>query len=193
MENQILDLQSVEERAVTLPYDMLSQSIRHEGKYGNALETKPVQIWNLISDVSELLEKVNINHQREDIYIQKRSSAALLNDADKNAGFNKYYAPINRWRFDKVITSLRMPNIERPGANARIALTLNDFGLSVAFGMHISVCTNFSVLGGTLLRTYSFNREPGLSWDTMKMKMKSWTQSLEQLFTIQAGIMNNMM
>ena len=192
MENQILNLESATERATTISLDMLSQSIRQEGKYGDALSTKPVQIWNLVSDVQEMLDKSNINGSLGDIYIQKRSSAALLNDFDRNAGYNKFNAPINRWKFEKAITSINVPNISNAGTNAKIGITLNEQGLSVAYGMNVHVCSNFSVMGGTLLRTYTFNKQPGLEWSHMKRLLSDWTSRLDQIFGVQSEIMHNM-
>ena len=187
-----MSLEQVDEKATTIPLELLSQSIRHEGKYGNALETKPVQIWNLIDNVRNILEKASMNYSLDDIYVQKRSSAAMLNDADRNAGFNKYHAPISRWKFDKVITSFNMPNISQAGRNAKIGLTLNENGMVVAYGMNVHVCQNFSVLGGTILRTYSFDKTPASPWEFVKMKVSEWTQNLDQLFRVQNEIASRM-
>lgn len=192
MEQTIFNLEQLDEKATTIPFELLSQSIRHEGKYGSALETKPVQIWNLISDIREGLDKNDVNHQLQDIFIQKRSSAALLNDADRNAGFNRYNAPISKWKFDKVIGHITMPNISSPGVNAHIGLTLNEQGLTIAYGMNVHVCQNFNVMGGSIIRTYTYNGQPGLPWDTAKVIINGWTKNLEQLFKVQSDIMHNM-
>lgn len=191
-ENTIFSLEEVQEKAVTIPFGLLSQSIRHEGKYGNSLETKPVQIWNLVDDMKNNLNKNEINYVLGDIFIQKRSSAALLNDSDRNAGYNRYNAPISKWKFDKVIAHITIPNITKPGVNAHIALTLNEQGLTIAYGMNVHVCSNFSVMGGSVLRTYTYNGQHGTGWDTIQIFLNLWTKNLEQLFKIQSGIMENM-
>lgn len=191
-QNTVFSLEQVEEKAMPISFEMLSQSIRHEGKHGNALETKPVQIWNLIDDVQETLAKNDMNYDLKEIFIQKRSSAALLNDADRNVGYNRYNAPINKWKFDKVIAHITMPGISSPGTNAHIGLTLNEQGLTVAYGMNVHVCQNFNVMGGSIIRTYTFNGQQGTPWDMAKTIINSWTRNLEQLFKIHTNIMNNM-
>jgi hypothetical protein len=194
MENNIpvFSLEKVDDKATTIPFELLCRSIRQEGKFGKTLDTKPVQVWSLIRNIQGMIEQGEKNYQMEDLYIQKRSSAAYLNDEDRNAGFSKFNAPINRWKFDKVIGAINLPNISSPGVNAKIAVTLNDLGLMIAFGMNVHVCNNFSVLGGTVLRTFTYNGQPGLSWELVEHRLRGWINSLQQLFSVQSEIMNGM-
>ena len=192
MENQILNLEKLEDRATTIPFELLSQSIRQEGKLGNILETKPLQIWNLIDHIKNDLVGANINFVPDNIYIQKKSSAALLNDVDRSLGYNRYNAPVNKWKFDKVIAGIDIPNIGSAGVNAKIGITLNDDGIAVAYGMNVHVCQNFNVMGGTVMRTYTFNRVPGVNWEVMKNMLKTWARNLDQIFKVQSETMLRM-
>lgn len=189
----ILDLKEETEKATEISLDLLRHSIRHEGKYGDTLETKPVQIWNLVDEVTENLDKAGIIFQPGKVFIQKRHSAAMLNDSDRDAGFNKLYAPINRWKFEKVITDLSIPNIGGEGHNAHVALTLNEKGIVVAYGMNIHVCTNFNVMGGAILRTYTHGNQKGTPWQAVRSIISNWSTNLEQVYNIQRELMQEFM
>jgi len=182
-----------DEKTKEISFENLSNSIRQEGKYGDTLKTKPVQIWTLGKKIMKLMESNSVNYSEDPIYVQKKSSNALLRDADKQAGYKRHYAPIEKWKFDKVIMSYNIPKISNVyGTNARIGITLNDLGVNVAFGMNVVVCSNFSVMGGTIMRTYKTHRNSAMDWDLMKYKLEKWVGNLDQIFNLQTKIMHNM-
>lgn len=187
------------EKTQNISMDLLSKSIRHEGKHGRELETKPVQVWTLMLLIMEMLEQNEINYIQDPIHVQNRSSNTYLSDADKAIGYTRTLAPIEKWKFDKVINLIQLPNIYEDqnegivyARNAVIGVTLNDYGLNVAFGMNVHECVNFNVYGGTILRTYCQGGNQGMNWDSMKIKMKSWIRNLNQIWTVQNDIMKTM-
>lgn len=187
------------DKTQTISKDLLSRSIRHEGKYGRSLETKPIQAWAMIDLICGLLDQHDINYAEDAIHIQRRSSGTYLSDIDKNEGFTKTQAPIEKWKFEKMINLIQLPNIfegDTEGValarNATIGVTLNENGLSVAFGMNVHECTNFNVYGGTLLRTYGYGGKQGLGWDTMKIQLNHWVERLDQIWSVQNEIMHRM-
>lgn len=180
------------EQVQPINLDLYSKSGRIEGKYGKVLETKPVQIWNLINVIMGLAEENNLQANVGKIFVARRDSHATLSDEDRAKGFTQKYAPINKWTFEKVIALLDMPNVGNDLANARIALTLNKDGLSIAFGMNVHVCTNFNVMGGTILRAYKYGRRDAMPWELIEHRLKQWFSGMEQMFKIQTDIMEAM-
>lgn len=183
------------EKTQQISKELLSKSIRHEGKYGKVLETKPIQVWAMLDLITGILNNNDVNFKEDPIHVQRRASGTYLSDIDRNNGFDKATAPIEKWKFDKVINLIQLPNIyegddEGVGfaRNATIAVTLNDFGLSVAFGMNVHECTNFNVYGGTILRTYSYSGKQGMQWDLMKIKLNEWIGKLDQIWKIHNNI-----
>ncbi len=175
-----------------IPLDLYSQSGRIEGKYGKLLETKPVQIWHLILMILGLAEQNDLNTELKSIHVAQRDAHATLSDLDKERGYTQKTAPINRWTFEKSISMLDIPNIGDNTANARLGLTLNKNGLSVAFGMNVHACTNFNVMGGTVLRAYSYGDRPAMPWEVIKVRLNEWMANLTQLWTIQSEWMKAM-
>ncbi len=139
------------EKTQTISKDLLSNSIRHEGKYGKILDTKPIQVWAMLDLITGILNSNDINFTEDPIHVQRKASGTYLNDMDRNKGYTKSVAPIEKWKFDKVINLIQLPNIFEGNdkdigfaRNATIGVTLNDKGLSVAFGMNVHECTNFN-------------------------------------------------
>lgn len=144
--------------------DNLQRSIRRDQGLAG-IRSIPVQYWKMYASVLEMLESENINFTEGPIYVQNNSSKAYLTDEDKEAGFTQKNAPINRWRFDKIISTIQLPNIVegddegvKDARNAAIGLTLNKDGLSVAYGMNVWACSNFNVMGGTIMSSYGNNQ-----------------------------------
>ncbi len=178
--------------------DDLQRSIRRESGLAG-IRSVPVQYWRLYALILTMIENSGFNYDEKEIYVQNNSSKAYLTDEDKAAGYNQKVAPINRWRFDKIISTIQLPAVvegsEEGIANARnaaIGLTLNKEGLSVAFGMNVWACANFNVLGGTILRSYIAGGREATPWELMEHKLKIWIADINQIWSVQNEIMHTM-
>ncbi len=185
-----------ENKAQTISFDALKSSIRRESGLAGIRDV-PVQFWTLYSILASTLTERQFNYNETPIYVQWNGSKAYLTDQEKAAGYDSKNAPIDRWRHDKIITMLQMPNISAgldtiDGRNASIGLSLNKEGLVVAFGMNVHVCQNFSVLGGTVMRSYTYGGREGLSWDRMLFNIKRWVEGLHQIWRVQNDTMEEM-
>jgi hypothetical protein len=145
-----------------------------------------------------MLSENNINFTEGEFHVQQNSSKAYLTDIEKADGFDSKYAPIDRWRHDKVINLIQIPGISAGTGmdirNAAIGLTINKEGLSIAFGMNVHECSNFNVLGGTVLRTYSYDngRAGETPWELLMHKLGKWIKGLNQIWKVQNEIMEEM-
>lgn len=187
-----------EDKTQTINRDMLQMSIRRESGLAGIRDI-PVQYWTLYQILLSTLEENNLNYTEQDIIVQSNSSRAYLTDIEKAAGFDNKRAPVNRWRFDKIISTIQLPNIfagsGEPAENMRnsaIGLTVNKEGIMVSFGMNLHVCSNFNVMGGTQLRSYKFGNNEALAWELMLHKIKGWIANINQIWTVQNNIMKQM-
>lgn len=187
-----------EDKTQTINKEMLQMSIRRESGLAGIRDI-PVQYWTLYQILLSILEEQNLNYTEQDIIVQANSSRAYLTDIEKFAGFDNKRAPVNRWRFDKIISMIQLPNIFSGSGesaenmrNAAIGLTVNREGIMVSFGMNLHVCSNFNVLGGTCLRSYKMFGAEGLPWDIMLHRLKLWISNIQQIWKVQNDIMKNM-
>lgn len=170
----------------------LEKSIRVEGKHGRILQTRPVQSWNVLKFIMGLMIQQNMNYTMEHIYVQKRNSFPMINDQDKNLGYNRENCPINKWMFDKVVSSFIVPNVGSDLVDARIGVSFNEDGIQLAFGLNVRVCSNFAILGGELMSTFKSGHRDAYSWDSIEIKLKDWIQNLEQKLKVETNLMNRM-
>lgn len=176
----------------TIELTDLSKSVRVEGKFGRALQTRPVQSWTLIHAIATMLEAHKVNYSVDNIYVQSRSSHPRINDMDKQAGHNKESCPLQKWEFDKVLCDIAIPNIGNDHAKGHIAISFNDKGISLAMGMNITVCSNFSILGGNIIRTFKHGGNDGYSWESIKPIIQEWIRNIEQKMGVEMEIMQRM-
>lgn len=186
---------SENENVKNLELAQLSQSVRVEGKHGRVLLSRPVQSWNVIAYILELMEKNNVNYKVDNIFVQKRNSFPMLNDEEKALGYNRTQCPINRWLFDKVLSSIQIPGILGSNGltNAKIGFGFSDEGIEIAFGMNVHVCQNFSILGGCILRTFKMMGKEALSWEAIEIQFRNWIENIDQLMKVETEIMLDMM
>lgn len=187
-----------EDKIQSITRDQLAMSIRRESGIAGIRDI-PVQYWMLYQILLNTLEENSLNYNQQDIIVQANSSKAYLTDIEKAAGYDNKRAPVNRWRFDKIISTIQLPNIAAGSGenaenmrNAAIGLTVNKEGIMVSFGMNLHVCDNFNVLGGTCLRSYKIFGAEGLPWDLMLHKIKLWIANINQIWTVQNEIMHQM-
>jgi hypothetical protein len=187
-----------EDKIQSITRDEIAMSIRRESGIAGIRDI-PVQYWTLYGMLLSILETNNLNYTQQDVIVQANSSKAYLTDIEKAAGFDSKRAPVNRWRFDKIISTIQLPNIMAGSGesaenmrNAALGLTVNREGIMVSFGMNLHVCSNFNVLGGTILRSYKFGQNEATPWDIMLHRLKLWIANMDQIWTVQNQIMNTM-
>jgi|WetSurSiteA1Bulk_404760.scaffolds.fasta_scaffold20977_1 hypothetical protein len=170
----------------------LEQSIRVEGKHGRVLQTRPVQSWNVMAHILGLLTQANVNHTMEHVYVQKRNSFPMINDADKQLGYSRENCPINKWMFDKIVASFLIPNIGNDLVGGRIGMSFDENGIQIAFGMNVHVCSNFAIMGGQIMSTFKRGSNEPLSWQSVEIQLKDWVNNLDQNMKIEMDLMNKM-
>lgn len=186
--------QSVQE----IEMEHLNRSIRRESGLAG-IRSIPIQYWRMYEAMKAMLDAADFNYTEGPIWVQNNSSKAYLTDEEKSEGYTQKIAPIGRWRFDKVISTIQIPGVNEGqdegtalARNSAIGMTLNKEGLSVAFGMNVHACTNFNVMGGTVLRSYGQNRNEGMPWDVMEIRLNTWIANLTQIWGVQNAIMTEM-
>lgn len=170
----------------------LKQSIRVSGKFGKLLASRPIQSWELMELIMKLMEEYDLNYTQDVIFVQKKNSHIMINEEEKNLGFTKEACPINRWLFDKLLTKWTIPYVGETLDRVGIAMGFNDDGIELAFGMSVDVCTNFNIMGGNILRTYTYNGAPAATFDYIKLKIADWFKNFAQLVHVETSIMNAM-
>lgn len=181
-----------EDTVKTIGLTDLEKSIRVEGKFGKLLQTRPIQSWELMTMIMTLFAEHNINYTQDVIYVQKKNSHIMINEIERQLKYSKESCPVNRWLFDKILTKWTVPFVGETLDKVGIAMGFNENGIELAFGTHVHVCSNFNILGGNVMRTYTHNGKPGDQFELIKMKLKEWMQGWTQLVHVETTVMNEM-
>lgn len=183
---------SDDESVKPITLDELKHSIRVSGKFGKVLASRPIQSWELMDLIMKLMEEYNLNYTQDIIYVQKKNSHIMINEEEKNLGFTKESCPINRWLFDKLLTKWTIPFVNDSLDKVGIAMGFNDDGIELAFGIDINLCLNFNIMGGNILRTYTYGGTPAATFDYIKLKLADWFANFSQMVHVEVSIMNAM-
>jgi len=185
---------SKEEKTKAIPIQLLAQSVRVEDQLGRAYRTRPVQAWNLLGIIVQMLKDSEVAFKTSNIMVRADSSGVALNDIDRTEKkYNKTLCPVNKWIFDQLITKIDIPHIGGDLTNGTIAVSYTSRGISVALGLNVKICDNLCILGGQQMRTYKFEKNDPHGWDTMKIHLQDWINNLDQKLDVEVKIMERMM
>lgn len=165
----------------TIDRELIANSLEITDSRGKPLRNRPVQIWTLLDNVEQAINKAGIDHSLAPIYVQRNASNRMLTREEKPL-YDQTNTPINKWRFDKIITMFHLHHSEDNEVNAGIAVSFNDYGIQIAFGMNVHVCTNFSILGGqkSFLQTFSRHGLESESYQGILARMEQWVLAFDE-------------
>jgi hypothetical protein len=150
-----------EVKAASIDLSLLAQSsmIRSAGS-NNPGNTRPLQSWELIQNIQEMIDKAGHTFEQKDIWVQERSSTRILTNQEMQV-YKPDNTPIERWMFDHVLTKIDLaPAFHDNGKSPAIAVSFTKQGIKVAFGMNVHVCSNLCIYGDNYISTYGNNRMP---------------------------------
>jgi len=183
-----------DEKSKSIPLSLLQESVRVEDNLGRAYRTRPIQAWSFLTMIVGMLKEAEIGHKVHPIIVRADSSGVALNDIDRaDNKYSKAMCPVNKWIFDQLITKIDIPHIGNDDVNGAIALSYTKRGISVAFGLNVSVCDNLCVMGGQQMRTYKHHQHDALAWESMKIQLRDWIGNIDQRLGMEVKIMERMM
>lgn len=173
-------------RVGVINYELLKHSKMILDSKGNPLRTRPVQSWELIEDVMEEAEKRNLNYIFDGVIVDKNSATKPMTREEKKV-YENDNTPIKYWVFNDLITRMIFPTTGDDGNDGSIAIAFNDYGIQVAFGLNTRICSNMSILGGKILRTYSQKK---LHYPEILNMIIGWMDNLESVVAVEMEIMH---
>lgn len=186
MTNEIFSFEKGE-KVANVPMSVLQESVQVKAaNSNNPGPTRPLQSWELIIAIQEMLDKQGITHSLDPIWVEKRSAARILTK-EEEADFNETNTPANKWLFDHVVTRINMPVDE--GMNPSIGISFNRKGIQVVWGTNVMVCQNMCVFGDNMISTYGFDKTP---FGKQMQLLEFWTQKMQERFDNDRQIIHGM-
>ena len=165
-------------KIATIDLPLLAQSamIRSAGS-NTPGSTRPLQSWELIDRVHEMMGDTDF--EQKEIYVEQRNSNRVLTN-DEMVRFTPDNTPVNKWMFDHVLTKIDLaPSFRSDGNSPAVAISFNQAGIKIVWGLHVSICQNLSIFGDNCISTYGVQKIPFIK--QMEL-LKHWIQNIEEKF-----------
>jgi hypothetical protein len=148
-------------KIATIPLTLLASSamIRSAGS-NNPGVTRPLQSWELIDNIKNLINDAGHAFEEKEIWVEQRNSNRILTDDEMHI-YSPENTPINKWMFDHILTKIDLaPAFRSEGQSPAIAISFNQGGIKICWGLHVHICQNLSIFGENSISTYGNQRVP---------------------------------
>ena len=178
-----------ENSVAEVPYEMLQQSKMILNPKGEPVKSRPVQSWELITDVVERFRKIGIKHEISPIYVQRAGSHQVLT-REERAMYNETNTPIDKWLFDKLITEIKLIDYSNQDGTSTIAISFNDRGIHIAWGFNVRTCSNLSIFGSDdSIKTYGDDKR---NYQDMILNLDNYLLKADEKSKFNMQIMDRM-
>ena len=177
-------------RVANIDLDFLRKSsmIRSSGS-NNPGPLRPLQSWELIDQLENLMNSISLPFQRKEIWVEKKNSNRILTNEEVEL-YTPENTPINKWVFDHVLTKFEIiPESIREGYAPAIALSFTQSGIKVVWGLHVHVCQNLCIFGENSISTYGRDKIPFAKQMNI---LEFWIQNVEEKYKEDLAIMDRM-
>lgn len=162
------------EKTKILTLDQLKQTASLAEVSGKLPANKPVEHFQLIESISELLAKKNYDFNLDNIYVaEKESNTIPMLDKEKKKLLRSYI-------FRRMVTKINptIGGFNFKGHKPTIAIGYTEAGIQVSFGINVNICANMCIFGGKIMMTYGNQRMP---FDKMMELTEKYIMTLPEI------------
>lgn len=183
-----------DKKVETIDRDLLSKSNMVLDNKDRPYKTRPVQTWQLLDDMEQIIREQGINYSLDPIYVQANSSKRILTQ-DEKAIYTAENTPIGKWVFNDMITRFHLPHAEdetgQTGRNIGIAVCFHKKGITMSWGLNENICENFSILTRSTLQTFGSD-DRKKDYDMIKLQVADWLRHFEDKRALELEMMDKM-
>ena len=176
--------------------DDLSNSREIYSATGQPLRNKPVQSWELIDEIMNIVKNNKIEAVLEPILVQRTGSNQSFNADERKEYTRGAESPLSTWVFNKLITRIILPEMDNEtyGVNPAIGIAYNDLGIQVAFGLNVRTCANMAILGGIdcLINTFSTGHGWQIAYSDLIENLIEWIGGIEENYNADIETINRL-
>jgi len=143
--------------------------------------TRPVESFELIRNVNDILDSNNVVYSLQPIIVQRKGSELLL-DKNQRATIPITEIPIDAWRFERILMQWVFPHESnlKPG----ITVAFHERGIDMAFGLFNSFCMNHCVFGDQWYTTYNTKLAQKRMYQDMVNGLVAWLHNFDQVLSL---------
>lgn len=169
--NTMTDSISFENGRTALTLDQLQRSARYQMANGKLPKTRPVEHFQLISELMEEADKHSLAPSLDRIIATERQTLRVNHEG------NKDLCPLENLLFQRLVSRIHLGEKEND-KNTAVALAFNEKGIQLAFGTNIQICSNQQIFGGNVMQTYGRQK---VDFEKMLRLFKVWMLEFHNL------------
>jgi hypothetical protein len=146
--------------------------------------TRPMEHTQFIDTINAMLDGESIVKGTPEIFVSRSDS----NYDDRVAAAYNIPYTLSAWFFNRLVCRIPLMPDGVGDYNPNIAIGYNDKGITLAYGVNVRICSNMSIFGGKLLKTY----DKGLPFSRMLELFGAWLKDAQELYHNDLAIMQRM-
>ena len=165
---------------------MFLETLDRTARYNEAkgfTNQRPIHHTNFIRGLMKLCAKYQIAHSLSPIYASQRQALIVNYNGDIDL------CPVENFLIQRLVTQINLIHPDDKGQNIAIGIGYNERGISVTFGTDIWVCSNQSIFGDNLIRTYGRDKT---SFPDLLLNVEQWLSNYHKLRTDNYQIIQRM-
>lgn len=170
-----LDTVQFEEKTnvLEITLDQLRQTSGLSDFDGKMPKTRSVEHFQLIDDLSEILDKNGLVPKVENIFVSKSDSKRIMKlDPDKQG-------LLPSWLFQRLVSRINVESLGDDKSHTSIAIAYNTNGMSIAWGQNVRICQNMNIFGDTIMYTYGSGSNKVQEYEKIKQIFNEWCLGAE--------------
>lgn len=140
---------------------------------GKMPKTRSVEHFQLIDDLSEILDKNNLVPTVENIFVSKSDSKRIMKLDPDRLGL------LPSWLFQRLVSRINVTSLGDEKSHTSIAIAYNTNGMSIAWGQNVRVCQNMNIFGDTIMYTYGSGSNKVQEYEKIKQIFNEWCLGAE--------------
>lgn len=152
--------------------EQLEKTVRYTDAQGNLPSTRPVEHYTVIRTVMDLIfTKTGKTPVCGPIYAAESQSMQVMWKGEKDK------CPLENYLFQRIICVVKIP-FENSQYKPGVAISYTEKGITIGFGLEVSVCSNMTIWGDQLLTTYGDMSD---TYDNIIKLLGAWLEDYHEL------------
>ena len=155
----------------TLDLPTLDRTVKYEMAKGGLPRNRPIEHFKLIRDIqSNIKGNTKLDSTIDTIYTSERQAMRVMYEGDPET------CPVENYLLQRIATKLLI-NDESNGFRGAVGISYTDRGIQLAFGTHVSVCSNMMIWGQNFMSTYGANK---VGFNVMMDAFDDWMKRFDE-------------
>jgi len=162
------------ENVMEVTLEQLSKTSGLSNYSGTLPKNRPVEHYQLIDDLSEIVRSNGYEPTLENIYVSKSDSHRIMVLDPNKEGL------LPSWLFQRLVSRIHLKSLGDENSHTSIAIAYNTNGIAIAWGQNVNICQNMNIFGNNIMYTYGNGTGKVQEYEKIKQIFNEWCIQAEQ-------------